>query len=171
MFRGGGKAEAFGREKTKWPKTRQRMNGRRKTMKGNDQKVMEKGATMATHLELTAELVGTKVEIKAAGAGSAHLPKGSPPHRFTFKLTDNTDLNVKFRDPDWLWVDETTNCPPQQGIHTDQIDNLVRTDRTAAFTDLNSGPGRNLSYALIFECDDKAQVPKYDPIIINGGSN
>jgi hypothetical protein len=140
-------------------------------MKGNDQKVMEKGATMATHVELTAKLVGTTVAIEADGAGSGNLPHGSGPHRFTFKLTDETKLNVKFRETDWLWVDETTNCPPQQGINTDQIDHMVRTDRTAAFTDKNEGAGRTLSYALIFQCDDNAQVPKYDPIIINGGSS
>lgn len=139
-------------------------------MKGNDQKVMEKGETMATHVELTAKLVGGKVVIEADGAGSANLPKGSPPRRFTFKLTDETSLHVKFREPDWLWVDETTNCPPQQGINTDQIENPVRTDMTAGFTDKNSGDGRTLSYALIFKCDDNAQVPMYDPIIINGGS-
>jgi hypothetical protein len=139
-------------------------------MKGNDQNVIEKGATMATHVELTAKLVGTTVEIDGKGAGSAHLPKGSPPQRFTFKLTDETKLHVKFRETDWLWVDETTNCPPQQGINSDQIDNLVRTDITAGFTDRNDGPARNLSYALVFQCDDPSQEPMYDPIIINGGS-
>jgi hypothetical protein len=129
----------------------------------------QKGQVMA-HAALTAELVNGQVAISSTNKGSTHVPKGSPPQRFSFTLTDNTGLNVNFLpSPDFLCADESGNCPPAQGINTDQIDphNLVSNGKSAGFTDLNSR-ACTLSYALYFSCDN-GSTPSYDPIIINGG--
>jgi hypothetical protein len=132
------------------------------------------GHGSTTSIHLTAKLDNGKVTIEADGSGNGNLPKGSPPHRFTFHLTDETNLNVRFCPvgESVLDVDESQNCPPRRGINTDQVDpqKVHSTDKLAAFTDENSGPPRTLSYALNFKCDDQAQKPQYDPIIINGGS-
>jgi len=137
-------------------------------MMKNEESVIDKERLMA-HTNLTADLVDGTVVISSSNKGSVNLPKGSPPERFTFNLTDNTGLNVKFlAAPGFLCVDETGGCPPAgSGINSDQISNVGSSGRTAEFTDLNSRPC-TLGYALYFSCDN-GSTPGYDPIIINGG--
>ena len=130
------------------------------------------GSTSAIHL--TASLVNGRVEIQSRTSGNGRLGKGDPPHRFTFHLDDQTNLNVRFCTvaEGVLDVDESQDCPPRRGINTDQVDpqTVISTDKMAAFTDANSGPPRTLSYQLNFTCDDATKLPiTYDPIIINGG--
>lgn len=137
------------------------------------QATAQTGQASAMSVHLTAKLDGNgKVVIESDAPGKSTLPKGSGPHRFTFHLTDETNLNVEFLDRTRvLDVDESENCPPRSGINTDQVDpqSVISSARNAAFTDQNSGAPRTLSYALNFKCDDTAQKPQYDPIIINGG--
>ena len=121
-------------------------------------------------IQLDAALVGGKVRVTGP-TGTINLPHNSGKHRFNFHLRDSTGLNVEFRTPDWLDVDEGTDCPPSAGINSDQIENADAQKTNAHFTDKNSGPPRDLCYALHFRCDDPRQHPVYDPVIRNGGGD
>lgn len=130
----------------------------------------------AHSIQLTAELVHGEVKISSDLTGKVNLGKDSGPHHFTFHLTDKTfpSMGVRFCtvSEGLLDIDESTNCPPKQkGINTDQVDasTVKSNDKTASFTDKNSGPARDLSYALHFKCDDPGQQPVFDPEIRNGG--
>lgn len=127
-------------------------------------------------IHLEAVLRNGEVVIESDVKGPDDLPKGSGPHRFTFHLRDKTfpSMGVRFCTvaEGLLDIDESEDCPPARGIHTDQVDpqSVMSTDRTAAFTDKNSGAPRTLCYALNFRCDDQ-QRPQFDPTIINGGDD
>ena len=119
-------------------------------------------------LQLTARIVGGKVDIDGDKA-KMKLPKDSGSHAFDFKLDDRTGLNVRFAS---LSADEGDSCPPQNGMNTDQIVAVDISHKKASFTDLNSGPARNICYAWHFACDDPGQAPEFEPIIENdGGTN
>lgn len=94
------------------------------------------------------------------------LPRDSGPHKFAFNLDDQTGLNVRFSA---LSADESQQCPPRPGINTDQIVDVDIDGEKASFKDSNSGPGRDISYAWTFACDDPSQTPEFDPVITNGG--
>lgn len=134
-----------------------------------------KGNERNIHLEAVARNGIVKIESDVNGPD--RLDNGSGPHRFTFHLRDKTfpSMGVRFCtvEEGLLDVDESEDCPPATGIHTDQVDpqSVMSTAKMAAFTDKNSGEPRTLSYALNFRCDDPSQQPKFDPIIINGGSS
>ena len=115
--------------------------------------------------QLTAEMDGGKVVV-TGDKSLVRLAKKEPPRKFDFRLHDRTGLNVRFSSLD---AAESRNCPPPSGINTDQIIDVDIEDKKASFTDENSGPARSLCYAWIFECDDPAQRPSFDPVIENGG--
>ena len=133
------------------------------------------GQPRTRSIQLTATLVGGRVQI--TGAGDADLPKGSSDHRFEFELDDQTGLNVRFKKVNDGMLDVKDNsqaCPPPAGMDTTQIVGVARmSDVRAGFTDKNDnkdGP-MPVSYQLNFECDDPSKHPiSFDPIIINGGA-
>ena len=116
-------------------------------------------------IQLTARLVGGRVDV-SGDKTRVKLPKDSGPRTFDFKLDDRTGLNVRFAS---LSADESDSCPPQGSINTNQVVDVDVSDKKASFTDLNSGPARNICYAWKFACDDPGQSPEFDPIIENGG--
>ena len=126
-----------------------------------------KGAqTMTIHLTAAigkdglVEITGDKTRVK--------LPKGSGNHKFKFRLTDDTELNVKFSD---FGAALGETCPSSPGDNTGQITNVDIDDKKAEFTDKNSGAPLTFGYSWFFSCDDTAQTPKFDPIVENGGGN
>ena len=125
-------------------------------------------------IDLTATLVGGRVQV--TGAGDANLPKGSGEHRFEFTLDDQTGLNVRFKQVHNGMLDAQDNsqaCPPPPGMNTNQIIAVTRmSDVRAGFTDKNDNRNGSLpiSYQLNFECNDASKHPiTYDPVIQNGG--
>lgn len=140
---------------------------------------IETKAEMIQHdIQLTARTDKSGVSIE--GEGDARLPRRSGAHRFHFILTDLTDpkLNVRFKriDQGMLYVkDDVEVCPVPAGQDTTQIVGVTRSGdgMEASFTNRNSNEKLDMpvSYQLNFTCDDPAEDPAFDPIIINGGDD
>jgi hypothetical protein len=132
----------------------------------------------ATILPLTADLDGNGNVVINGDRSTKVLGKGEPPRRFSFTLTDNTGLNVRFASLDTQ--DNRSQCPPTvTGTQSGQIVGVqIRNDRTpkeARFTDNNSNPSSqppvDVCYRWNFTCDDTSQPPiSFDPIIRNPGT-
>ncbi|MDQ3077972.1 MAG: hypothetical protein M3Q83_03915 [Pseudomonadota bacterium] len=104
----------------------------------------------------------------ASKNGDVELPPKSGPHHFKFHLHDPDKIDLEFlQDTAVLDVDESGSCPPQSGIHSDQIRDITSNGNLATFIDENSDDQRLLAYAL--KVTSKYGNTKFDPIIRNGG--
>lgn len=126
-----------------------------------------KGArTLTNHLTAQLNAAG-KVEILGDKA-RVKLPHKSGAHTFKFHLTDNTDgLNVCFSA---FGAELGETCPSSPGDNTGQITGLDIQDKSAEFTDENTGDKCTFGYSWFFSCNDANQHPVFDPIVDNGGN-
>ena len=137
----------------------------------------KQGQAPTRTIELTASLTADG-RVRVTGAGDADLLRNSGDHRFEFELDDKTGLNVRFKQLNDGMLDVLDNsdaCPPPTGMNTTQIVGVTRPSNTrAGFTDKNdnkNGP-MPVCYQFHFECNDSTKHPiRYDPVIINGGSD
>lgn len=124
--------------------------------------------TLESNGEIVCTLSETPVDPgKGKPPPTIHLPKNSGRSTFSFSIKNKKGTKVKFKK-DWVWAGEDCECPPKEGVHTDQIFDLYRrNDTQAEFTDRNNGEERTIVYQLNMENEGK-DCP-LDPEIKNGG--
>lgn len=93
------------------------------------------------------------------------LPAKSGPHEIIVHLVATQGLDIDFDTTDPIWVTESGQCPPPNGVNSDQIIVASCTRNLLRFVDKNDGPARTLTYQLNF-----TGAPALDPEIRNGGT-
>ena len=112
------------------------------------------------------------VDFEVDGVKAKHarlkLDKDSGAHTIDFKLQDHSGKGVQFDTANPIHVGENSQCPPPQGINSDQLAVTSCDAGTLSTINQNSGEARELRYQLNFVTAEGSKVD-CDPIIDNGG--